>query len=206
MIARRLSTISTRRLRPSSRPSTLFTTSPRNFAFHDHPDTALVIALRNAIHHRNYPLFRTLLDRLFLDDGEPPFACRERGRQGRPRRSGRAAFKCWPNLCRCGVSGHGGTTAFSGWRRRHRREHAAARRLSLRPSPFGGRRPNASRRNLAHSAPFSRYEACCHLDPTGRGRRCLDGLRYSSARPGRQHICPTACQARRPEPLCWPLV
>lgn len=47
----------------------LYDVSKDLFAFHEHPDTALVIALRNAIHHRNHPLFRTLLDRLFLDDG-----------------------------------------------------------------------------------------------------------------------------------------
>lgn len=37
--------------------------------YHHHADTALVIALRNAIHHRDHPLFRSLLGRVYLEDG-----------------------------------------------------------------------------------------------------------------------------------------
>ena len=46
----------------------LYDVSKSLFAYHDHPDTALVIGLRNAIHHRDHPLFRTLMARIFLDE------------------------------------------------------------------------------------------------------------------------------------------
>lgn len=39
------------------------------FGFFDHGDTALLIAVRNAIHHRDHPLFRSLNSRLFLNNG-----------------------------------------------------------------------------------------------------------------------------------------
>lgn len=46
----------------------LYDVSRSLFAYHAHGDTALVIALRNAIHHRNHPLFRSLEARIFLED------------------------------------------------------------------------------------------------------------------------------------------
>lgn len=48
---------------------TLYDVSKHLFAYFDHGDTALVIAVRNAIHHRNHPLFRSLQRRLHLDRG-----------------------------------------------------------------------------------------------------------------------------------------
>lgn len=47
---------------------TLYDVSNKVFAYFDHGDTTLLIAVRNAIHHRNHPLFRSLYSRLFLDD------------------------------------------------------------------------------------------------------------------------------------------
>jgi hypothetical protein len=48
---------------------TLYDVSKTLFPYFDHGDTALLIAARNAIHHRDHPLFRSLYSRLFLDDG-----------------------------------------------------------------------------------------------------------------------------------------
>jgi len=48
---------------------TLHDVSKHLFPYFDHGDTALVIAVRNAIHHRNHPLFRSLQRRLHLDRG-----------------------------------------------------------------------------------------------------------------------------------------
>jgi hypothetical protein len=47
---------------------TLYDVSNKVFPYFDHGDTTLLIAVRNAIHHRNHPLFRSLYSRLFLDD------------------------------------------------------------------------------------------------------------------------------------------
>ncbi|MBR0648710.1 hypothetical protein GXW78_03490 [Roseomonas terrae] len=47
---------------------TLYDVSKALFPYFDHGDTALLIAVRNAIHHRDHPLFRSLYSRLFLDD------------------------------------------------------------------------------------------------------------------------------------------
>ncbi|MGH7027471.1 hypothetical protein [Brevundimonas sp.] len=47
---------------------TLFDVSSTLFPYHGHGDTALVMALRNAIHHRNHPLFRSFRVRLILDE------------------------------------------------------------------------------------------------------------------------------------------
>lgn len=47
---------------------TLYDVSKALFPYFDHGDTALLIALRNAIHHRDHPLFRSLFSRLFLED------------------------------------------------------------------------------------------------------------------------------------------
>ncbi|GAA0591459.1 hypothetical protein GCM10009416_32350 [Craurococcus roseus] len=46
---------------------TLYDVSKTIFSYFDHGDTALLIAVRNAIHHRNHPLFRSLYSRLFFD-------------------------------------------------------------------------------------------------------------------------------------------
>lgn len=48
----------------------LYDVSKAIFHYFDHGDTALVIAVRNAIHHRDHPLFRSLFSRLFLE-GDP---------------------------------------------------------------------------------------------------------------------------------------
>lgn len=48
---------------------TLYDVSKHFFPYFDHGDTALVIAVRNAIHHRDHPLFRSLQRRLHLDRG-----------------------------------------------------------------------------------------------------------------------------------------
>lgn len=48
---------------------TLYDVSKHLFSYFDHGDTALVIAVRNAIHHRDHPLFRSLQRRLHLDRG-----------------------------------------------------------------------------------------------------------------------------------------
>jgi hypothetical protein len=47
---------------------TLYDVSKALFPYFDHGDTALLIAVRNAIHHRDHPLFRSLFSRLFLED------------------------------------------------------------------------------------------------------------------------------------------
>jgi hypothetical protein len=47
---------------------TLYDVSKSLFSYFDHGDTTLLIAVRNAIHHRDHPLFRSLYSRLFLDD------------------------------------------------------------------------------------------------------------------------------------------
>ncbi|MFM2277823.1 MAG: hypothetical protein RLZZ444_54 [Pseudomonadota bacterium] len=46
---------------------TLYDVSRALFGYFDHGDTAMIIAIRNAIHHRDHPLFRSLQSRLFLD-------------------------------------------------------------------------------------------------------------------------------------------
>lgn len=48
---------------------TLYDVSKEIFPYFDHADTSLLIAVRNAIHHRNHPLFRTLNNRLHIQDG-----------------------------------------------------------------------------------------------------------------------------------------
>jgi hypothetical protein len=48
---------------------TLYDVSRRFFSYFDHGDTVLIIAVRNAIHHRDHPLFRSLQRRLHLDEG-----------------------------------------------------------------------------------------------------------------------------------------
>jgi len=48
---------------------TLYDVSKDIFPYFDHADTSLLIAVRNAIHHRNHPLFRTLNHRLHIQDG-----------------------------------------------------------------------------------------------------------------------------------------
>lgn len=48
---------------------TLYDVSKDLFPYFEHADTALLIAVRNAIHHRNHPLFRTLNHRLHIQDG-----------------------------------------------------------------------------------------------------------------------------------------
>lgn len=44
------------------------------FPWFDHGDTALLLAVRNAIHHRDHPLFHSLLTRVFLDKGPERWA------------------------------------------------------------------------------------------------------------------------------------
>lgn len=46
----------------------LYDVSKEIFQYFNHGDTALIIAVRNAIHHRDHPLFRSLFSRLFLED------------------------------------------------------------------------------------------------------------------------------------------
>ncbi|MDH7801663.1 MULTISPECIES: hypothetical protein [unclassified Rhizobium] len=48
---------------------TLYDVSKDLFPYFDHPDTSLLIAVRNAVHHRNHPLFRTLNHRLHIQGG-----------------------------------------------------------------------------------------------------------------------------------------
>jgi len=48
---------------------TLYDVSKGLFPYFDHGDTALLIAVRNAIHHRDHPLFRSLNRRLHLEGG-----------------------------------------------------------------------------------------------------------------------------------------
>ncbi|MFP1764232.1 hypothetical protein [Lonsdalea quercina] len=47
---------------------TLYDVSQGVFDFHAHADTSLLIAIRNAIHHRDHPLFHSLLQTLWLDE------------------------------------------------------------------------------------------------------------------------------------------
>lgn len=46
---------------------TLYDVSKHLFPYFDHGDTNVLIAVRNAIHHRNHPLFHSLSRRLYLD-------------------------------------------------------------------------------------------------------------------------------------------
>lgn len=48
---------------------TLYDVSKDLFPYFNHADTSLLIAIRNAIHHRNHPLFRSLNHRLHIQDG-----------------------------------------------------------------------------------------------------------------------------------------
>ena len=48
---------------------TLYDASKRVFPYLDNGDTSLLISIRNAIHHRDHPLFRSLNRRLHLEDG-----------------------------------------------------------------------------------------------------------------------------------------
>lgn len=48
---------------------TLYDVSKKAFPYFDHGDTALLITIRNAIHHRNHPLFHSLNRRLHLNGG-----------------------------------------------------------------------------------------------------------------------------------------
>lgn len=48
---------------------TLYDVSKGLFPYFDHGDTAVLIAVRNAIHHRDHPLFHSLNRRLYLDTG-----------------------------------------------------------------------------------------------------------------------------------------
>jgi hypothetical protein len=48
---------------------TLYDVSKSLFPYFDYGDTIVLIAIRNAIHHRNHPLFRSLYRRLHLDSG-----------------------------------------------------------------------------------------------------------------------------------------
>ncbi|MFL7956111.1 hypothetical protein [Xanthomonas vasicola] len=47
---------------------TLYDVSQGVFDFHAHTDTSLLIAIRNALHHRDHPLFHSLLQTLWLDE------------------------------------------------------------------------------------------------------------------------------------------
>ncbi|WP_226231949.1 hypothetical protein [Burkholderia sp. AU39826] len=49
---------------------TLYDVSQQVFDFHGHPDCSLLISLRNALHHRDHPLFHSLLQTIWLD-GKP---------------------------------------------------------------------------------------------------------------------------------------
>lgn len=46
----------------------LYDVSKGIFDFHAYPDTSLLIAIRNAIHHRDHPLFHSLLQAIWLDE------------------------------------------------------------------------------------------------------------------------------------------
>ena len=48
---------------------TLYDVSKTEFPYLDYGDTSLLIAVRNAIHHRDHPLFQSLYARLFLGAG-----------------------------------------------------------------------------------------------------------------------------------------
>lgn len=52
----------------------LYDVSKHLFPYFDHGDTSLLIAVRNAIHHRNHPLFRSFYAALFIDDGVTQWA------------------------------------------------------------------------------------------------------------------------------------
>ncbi len=47
---------------------TLYDVSKPTFSYFAYGDTSLLIAIRNALHHRDHPLFRSLYARLVLDD------------------------------------------------------------------------------------------------------------------------------------------
>jgi hypothetical protein len=47
---------------------TLYDVSKGQFDFHGYPDTSLLIGLRNALHHRDHPLFHSLLQTIWLDE------------------------------------------------------------------------------------------------------------------------------------------
>ncbi|MGX6610663.1 hypothetical protein [Enterobacter kobei] len=49
---------------------TLYDVSQAIFDFHEHPETSLLISIRNALHHRDHPLFHSLLQTIWLD-GKP---------------------------------------------------------------------------------------------------------------------------------------
>lgn len=49
---------------------TLYDVSQELFDFHAHPETSLLISIRNALHHRDHSLFHSLLQTIWLD-GEP---------------------------------------------------------------------------------------------------------------------------------------
>lgn len=49
---------------------TLYDVSQGLCDFHGHPDSSLLISLRNALHHRDHPLFHSLLQTIWLD-GKP---------------------------------------------------------------------------------------------------------------------------------------
>ncbi len=48
---------------------TLYDVSKSCFPYFDHGDTAILILVRNAIHHRDHPLFQSLNRRLHLEEG-----------------------------------------------------------------------------------------------------------------------------------------
>jgi hypothetical protein len=48
---------------------TLYDVSKGLFPYFDHGDTTVLIAVRNALHHRDHPLFHSLNRRLYLDTG-----------------------------------------------------------------------------------------------------------------------------------------
>lgn len=49
----------------------LYDVSKPLFSYFDHGDTALLIAVRNALHHHDNPLFHSFLSRLHLEDSLP---------------------------------------------------------------------------------------------------------------------------------------
>lgn len=46
---------------------TLYDVSKEIYDFHSHADTSLMISIRNALHHRNHPLFVSLIQEVWLD-------------------------------------------------------------------------------------------------------------------------------------------
>lgn len=48
----------------------LYDVSKRHFPYFDHGDTAMLIVVRNALHHRDHPLFYSLNRRLHLEGGK----------------------------------------------------------------------------------------------------------------------------------------